>query len=146
MAEDSFKGLVVGSIMALFFVFAILSFAVSTSNSYGKEDPLDEYYDLSGITENLENIQTQSETLRSVASSGGQSQGVFTLVSGFFDGVGAFFSIGFSMFGFIVNLFDFIIIGTLNIIFANPVFTSVVVGLIIIGALFGIFRFLKQGS
>lgn len=144
MAEDSFKGMVVGSIMALLFVFAIFSFFITTGNSYGKDtgELTNEYYDFSAINNSLSNVQSEAETLRTIASEGGS----VGFIEGFFDGVGAFFSIAFSMFGFIVNLFDFILVGTLNIIFANAVITGTVIAIVIIVTLFGIFRFLKQGS
>lgn len=148
MAEDSFKGLVVGSIMALLFVFAIFTFFTAIGSNYGKDTTslTNDYYDFSEINQSLGNIQGDAENLRTIASQGSGSGGAFSLVEGFFDGVGAFFSIGFSMFGFIVNLFDFIIVGTLNIIFANAVITGTIIAIVIIVALFGIFRFLKQGS
>lgn len=146
MAEDSFRGLVIGSITALLFVFAIFSFFISVGNEYGKDttELTNDYYDFSGINESLSNIQNEAETLRNISSQ--STGGTFSFVEGFLDGVGAFFSVGFSMFGFIVNLFDFLIVGTFNIIFANPVITGSVIAIVIILALFGIFRFLKQGS
>lgn len=148
MAEDNFKGLVVGSIMALLFVFTIFSFFISTGSNYGKDtnELTGDYYDFSGINNSLSNVQSEAETLRTIASQGSGSGGLFGLVEGFFDGVGAFFSIAFSMFGFIINLFDFIVVGTMNIIFANAVITGTVIAIVIIITLFGIFRFLKQGS
>jgi hypothetical protein len=148
MAQDNFKGLVIGSIMALLFVFAIFSFFISVGNEYGADtsELTTKYYDFSGINNSLSNVQEEAETLRTIASTGGNSGGLFSLAEGFFDGVGAFFSIAFSMFDFIINLFDFIIVGTMNIIFANPVITGTVIAIVIIVTLFGIFRFLKQGD
>lgn len=147
MAQDNFRGLVIGSILGLFFVFAILSFYIGVGNEYGKDTTAltNDYYDFSGINNSLSNVQTEAETLRTIANQGGGG-GAFSLVEGFFDGVGAFFSISFSMFGFVVNLADFIVVGTLDIIFANPVITGTVIGILIILVLFGIFRFLKQGD
>lgn len=148
MAQDNLKELVIGSIMALLFVFSIFSFFITTGNSYGKDtnELTEGYYDFSGINNSLGNIQTEAETLRTIASEGSGTGGLFSLVEGFFDGVGAFFSIAFSMFGFIINLFDFVIVGTMNIIFANAVITGTVIAIVIIITLFGIFRFLKQGD
>jgi len=148
MAEDSFKNIVVGSIMALLFVFSIFSFFIATGDNYGKDtsELTGDYYDFSNINNSLTNIQSEAETLREIASQGEGSGGIFSLAEGFFDGAGAFFSIFFSMFGFIVNLFDFIIVGTINIIFANAVITGTVIAIVIIVVLFGIFRALKQGS
>lgn len=148
MGEDSFKGIVIGSIMALLFVFSIFSFFISTGNNYDKDtsELTGDYYDFSGINNSLANIQTEAETLREIASEGSGSGGLFSLAEGFLDGTGAFFSIFFSMFGFIVNLFDFILVGTINIIFANPVITGTTIAIVIIGVLFGIYRALKQGS
>lgn len=148
MAEDSFKGMVIGSIMALLFVFLMFSFFISVGGEYGKDTTslTNDYYDFSGINQSLSNVQADAENLREIASQGSGSGGTFSLVEGFFDGVGAFFSIAFSMFDFVINLVDFIVVGTINIIFANPVLTGTILAIIIIAVLFGIFRFLKQGS
>lgn len=148
MAEDNFRNLVLGSITAMLFVAMMFTFFISMGAEYGKDTSslTNEYYDFSEINQSLSNVQTQAEIIREVASSGGQSNGLFALVSGFFDGVGAFFSLFFGMFGFVVNLFDFIIVGTLTIIFNNPLLTGTVIAIVIIGGVFGIYRALKQGS
>lgn len=148
MGEDSFKGLVIGSITALLFVFLIFTFFIGVGDKYGKDTSAlsNNYYDLSEINQSLSNVQSEAEIMRNVASSSGRSNGAFGLVEGFFDGVGAFFGLFFSMFGFIVNLFDLIVINTLNIIFANAILTGTIVAIIIIGGLFGLYRALKQGS
>lgn len=148
MGEDSFKTLVIGSIFALLFVATMFLFVNSMGGHYGKDVTSlnTEYYNFSAINSSLDGVKTEAQRLRSIASSNSGNDGVFSLVEGFFDGVGAFFSIGFSMFGFIINLFDFVLVGTLDIIFANPLITGVIVGVVILTALFGIFRFLKQGS
>lgn len=144
MAQDNFKNIVIGSIMAMLFVFCIFSFFIAVGNDYGADtsELTNGYYDFSAINNSLSNVQAEAETLRSVANQGSN----VGFIEGFFDGVGSFFSIAFSMFGFIVNLFDFIVVGTLNIIFANAVITGTIIAIIIIVTLFGIFRFLKQGD
>lgn len=105
-----------------------------------------DYYDFSAINRTLSNVQSDAEDFRTAASNPQGNNGVFSLVVSVFNGVGAFFSIGFSMFGFIVAAFDFIIVGTLAIIFANPILTGSVSAILIILALFGLFRWLKIGS
>lgn len=145
--EDSFRNLIIGSILGLLFVFSLFTFVFSTSSDYGKDTTsiTEDYYDISGINESLTNVQGDAETFRDIASQGG-NDGTFSLVEGFFDGVGAFFGLAFNMFDFVVNLFEFILVGTLNLIFANPLITGVAIAVVIIFALFGLFRFLKQGS
>lgn len=147
MAEDSFRNLVLGSITAMLFVFAILSFYMTVGAGYGKDinSLTTESYDFSAINESLGETATEAKELKRVASSG-SGNGAFSLVEGFFDGVGAFFGIAFSMLGFIWNLFDLIIVGTLDLLFSNEIITGTVVALLILAGLFGLFRFLKQGS
>lgn len=148
MAEDSFRNLVIGSILTLLFVFCIFSFFIATGNEYGADtsELTNGYYDFSAINNSLSEAQASAEEFRQATSQTTESNSIFGQGVGFFNGVGAFFSVVFKMFGFIVNLFDFIIVGTINIIFANPIITSTVIAIAIILALFGIFRFLKIGS
>lgn len=147
MAEDSLRNIVLGSIVAMLFVFTIFSFYTSIGSNYGKDttDLTTEYYDFGEINQSLANTQAEAERLRSIASEG-SGTGAFSLVEGFFDGVGAFFGVAFSMFGFVIDLFDLILVGTLNIIFANPIITGTSIAIAILLIIFGIFRFLKQGS
>jgi hypothetical protein len=146
--EDSFRNLVIGSIMAMLFVFAMFSFFISVGNEYGKDttELTGDYYDFSDINQSLSETQAEAERLREIVSSSSGSGGVLSYVERFFDGVGAFFGVSFSMFGFIIDLFDLIILGTMNIIFANAIITGTIIAIVILLALFGIFRFLKQGS
>lgn len=148
MGEDNFRNLVLGSITALLFVMLMFSFFIIMGNEYGKDTSslTNDYYDFNAINQSLSDVQSQAEIIREVASNGGQSNGLFSLVSGFFDGVGAFFSLFFGMFGFVVNMFDFIVVGTLTIIFNNPLLTGTIIALVIIAGVFGIYRALKQGS
>lgn len=148
MAEDNFRNLVLGSITAMLFVALMLSFFVIMGNEYDKDTSSlsNDYYDFGEINQSLSNVQDQAEIIRDVASNSGGNGGAFALVQGFFDGVGAFFGLFFGMFGFIVNLFDFVVVGTLNIIFANALVTGTVIAIVIIAGVFGIYRALKQGS
>lgn len=148
MAEDSLRNIVLGSIVAMLFVFAIFSFYTSVGSQYGKDTTAltSDYYDFGEINESLSNTQAEAENLREIASSGSQGGGLLSFVSGFFDGVGAFFGVAFSMFGFVIDLFDLVIVGTMNIIFASPIITGTTVAIVILLIIFGIFRFLKQGS
>lgn len=143
-----FNKTVIGSILGLLFIFCMLTFFIALANEYDK-DPAslsNEYYDFGAINESLANVQAEAEDFRTSASKGSESSGVFGLVTGFFNGVGAFFGIAFSMFGFISDLFSLGVVGTLNIIFANPIITGTLIGIVIIVVLFAIFRFLKAGA
>lgn len=147
-AEDSFRNLVLGSVLVLLFVFCIFSFFIATGNEYGADTSqlTNGYYDFSAINQTLSETQAQAEEFRTATSQTTESNSIFGQGIGFFNGVGAFFSVIFKMFGFIVNLFDLILVGTFNIIFGSAVITSTIIAIVILLALFAIFRFLKIGS
>jgi hypothetical protein len=148
MAQDSLRNIVLGSVVAMLFVFSVFSFYISIGAEYDKDtsDLTNNYYDFSEINESLSNTQEEAERLREIASEGSDSGGLLSFVSGFFDGVGAFFGVAFSMFVFIIDLFDLILVGTMSIIFANPIITGTAIAIVILLVLFAIFRFLKQGD
>lgn len=143
MAEEMFKKIVFGALAIMPFVFLMLGFTFMFALENNKDiGDFGEEYNYVALNESLGNLQEQAEDFRQIFSQEDDNN----FVSNFLVGAGAFFGIAFSMFGFIIDATDIVLIKSLDLIFANPLISGVIIAMIIILALFGIYRLLKIGD
>jgi uncharacterized protein YqhQ len=140
--EDSFKNLVIAFITIGLFGMLILTAVVQVGNDYGKDTStiVGGSLSLDQFNHSITDVETNAQSLKSKF----EEQNVWSAIAGVV--VEGIFGIGLSMVGMILTPFTLITDIFVNV-FHIPVFvTSVLLGILILGIIFAIWRLIKIGD
>ena len=139
-----FKTLLFGFILVALFGMLILTAVVQTGNDYGMDTSqvVGGSLALDNFNKSINNIQSDSEALKSQFD----QQSIWNSIAGIVINLGGIVGIAKDMFSMVLLPFN-IVADILNNMLAVPVFvTAVLLGLLILTAIFGIWRMIKLGD
>lgn len=141
-AEDSFKGLVVGFILLTLFMFLILTFVGQVASDNNREiNELEEgVFALNQYETFLDDVNENAENFRERFEKGN----IFSIISGIV--VEGIFGIAADMFIFVITPFTILGQVLTTILGVNILFTSVILGVIIVIMIISIWRLIKIGD
>jgi hypothetical protein len=142
MAEDSFKNYLFAFILISVFGMLILTAVISVGSDYGMDtsEVFAGSLSVNKFNESITNVESNAKSLKESFD----KQSIWSALAGIVvDGI---FGIAKDMFTMILLPYD-IILDLMIDIFGVPVWvTSVLLGLLILGAIFGVWRLLKIGD
>lgn len=142
MAEDTFKGLIIGFIILTLFMFLMLTFTADVASNYSKDTTeLEEgAFSLSDYQTFLSEVDSDAETFRERFTKGN----IFSIIAGVV--VEGIFGIAADMVTLAITPFTLLAQVMNNVIGIPTIVTSVVLGVIIITIIFGIWRLIRIGD
>lgn len=138
----SFKGILIGAIMVSLFVFLILVFATDVMDNYGKDTTqLQEgSFSLTPYQNYLDNVESDAQTFQDRFA----SSNIFSVIAGIV--VTGIFNIGVDMITLVVTPFTLFAQILNNVLGVPPIFTDILLGVMILGIIFAIWRLIKIGE
>lgn len=138
----SFQGIVIGAILVTLFTMLILTFSVNIMQNYGKETTeLEEgSFSLTPYENYLGDVESQAQTFQDRFA----SSNIFSIIAGIV--VTGLFNIGIDMIVLAVTPFTLFAQILNNVVGVPPIFTSVILGIMIITIIFAIWRLIKIGE
>lgn len=143
MGESSFKNIFMASVVIGLFAFLVIFFAYSQAQTYGKDTTS---YDQNSINftrlnNTLSNAQGEAEGWRETFENSNPLVFALQVTTAGIWGVGK------TMFSFVIDLYNLIFIQIFNnVLHVPPIVSGVFIVLILVGAIFGLWRLLKIGD
>jgi len=139
---DVFKGYIFGFILLTLFSFLIISFTVDFAEDNDKETTAFEEgaFSLDPYEDVLDSVETDAENFRERFEKGS----IWSIVAGIV--VEGIFGIGVDMVSMILTPFTLFAQILINVFHVPLIVTSVLLGLIILGIIFGLWALLKKGD
>lgn len=142
MPQDTFKKIVINTLLILLFISLMFGFAIKSGEEYGKDisDLNDDRINLTGVNNTLRGIESTANSWKDGFTSGGGILKTAGIV------VVGFFEIALTMWEVVTSPINLLIQIMNNVLLFPPLVTGVIVFIVIVTMMLGIWRLIKQGD